>query len=504
MTPLAVFENDTLAAQVIARPNQTPPPPIESWPFLLQPKAVHLRLSRSTCGSSCKGCEVISVRAGNREPEPEFPVEAWERVRDAWLAPEGEDGLIGLEVSGLGEPTVAKIFPQVARETLALGKQIYFPTHGRYLSQKFVTDAIGSGEGCRVSISMDAHDDASYVACGRGKAGEWDKMIESVKAFKIACPNATLHSQFTGFNYTIESLPGWMQVCADLGIPDTIFRLGMAVGEISREDTSLRFLREKTETAIYEAQLIAEKNGINFEVERRPYSDVQPNGLDPALTPDKDSPVNKLRRYLDLSPLSVVVCGGKTTTISDSKTCTTVFGSSHVGTLPFTSFNAPYSSIAITTANEDTIICPPSAPCTRTTVTGHVTYFYPDSTGALTPTYTNPPYTQTTDSCPGFGGMQIGSAETVRSVIVPRGTSMEAMPAPDFQPISLVDASPVVWADGSISSCFAKHMIGDIYQDTMPTLIRNPEYQVFLQRRIEGAAGGVQAQESCMNCPRNF
>ena len=479
MTPLTVitedtFGNDRLAAQVIARPDQTPAPAIESWPYLLQPKAIHLRLSKSVCGASCKGCEIHSVRAGNREPEPEFSVAAWNRVRDHWLP-----DLTGLEVSGLGEPTVAKIFPQIARETLALGKVLYFPTHGKHLGEKFVTDALGDGTNCRVSISMDAHDDASYVACGRGKKGEWAKMLASVKAFKTACPNAILHSQFTGFSYTIDSLPGWMQVCADLGIKETIFRLGMAVGEIAREDTSLRFMKDKTEAMIYAAQVIAEQNAISFEVERRPYSDLQPNGLDAVLTPEKDSPVNRLKRYLDIAPMSVVVCFGKTTTISDGKTCTTIFGSTYTYNQDAVNSQCTWS---------DTFICG-TQQCIRTT------------TRVWSGTFGYVPII--VDPCPGFGGMSSGEAETVRSVIIPRGTPIEAMSTSGFQPISLVDSSPVVWADGSISSCFAKHLIGNIYTDTMPTLVRNSWYQNFLQTR-DGANGGVMNNEACANCPRNL
>ena len=600
--------SDRLALQVVARPDQKPAPPIDSWPHLLQPKALHIRLM-PLCDAACEFCETMAVAAGDKEKEVAFPPEAWERIKTAWLP-----DLQGIEVAGLGEPTLSKMWGTVATDTLAAGKVFYAPTNGHWLDKPFVYKPLGDGTNVRLSISLDAGDAETYVKIGRGKdEKQWTDTLAAIRTFQKKCPKAHLHSQFTATIQNIKSLKAWMEVCAGLGIKETIFRWAMC-HTIAREDNSLRFARDLTEACIYDAQLVAEANGINFEVERRDYAD---GDLGNSLATGDQSPTTRLKRYLSLQPLSVIVCGGSTVTKSDNNKCTTIFGSTttviNAISTSITTANTTIAGVTHLQAievdyhlnnNTDTIICG-TMTCTRTTgftqawdTLGYVPYdgttggnfvgtgasnidtrfatfssvtdtcpgfgacntvtgvptavvetdpvtfvggngtTSTNSTGAtlvketqvntlncsgvgassctrttyLTTyilSYGTVSTTQTSttiiDTCPGFGPMSEGYAEVVRSVIAPRGAGeLAAMSVePAFVPTKAIDASPVVWSDGSISSCFAKHLIGNIFTDTLDSLAKNPEYQNFLQTR-QGANGGVQNNEWCFNCPRNL
>ena len=416
---------DQVAAQVIARPDQSQTPDLSSWDCLLTPKAIHLRLMPH-CDASCDFCETVSVKQGVKEKEAPLSAELWQRIKDAWLP-----DVSGVEVAGLGEPTLSKLWGTVARDTLAAGKVLYAPTNGHWLDQPFVYEPLGDGANVRLSISLDAGTAETYQRIGRGKdLAQWEQTLAAIRAFRQKCPNAALHSQFTATVQNIDDLPAWMETCAALGIKESLMRFAM-MHTVSREDNSLRFAMDRTEAAIEAARAVAEREGLSFTAERRPYSEVQPNAL---AEPDSGSAVARLKRYLDLSPMTTIVCGPPVTTAS--------------GVGPGT--------LSLTTTS-------------------------------------------------GIAPLSFGQPEIVRSVLTPRSDlAMEAMStdAP-VQPLSYIDASPVIWSDGGITTCFSKHVVGNAWEDTLGTLIRNPRYQAFLQRR-NGAGGGALAEEFCFNCPRVF
>lgn len=268
-------------------PVQTADPPIESYPFLLAPSALHLRLS-ARCNLGCTFCERESWRAGDKPAEPDMAPLVLDRALTAYLP-----HMAGLELAGLGEPTMSRDFPRAAAAAVDAGKQLYFPTNGYFLGARRVIDAVG--ETPRVSISLDAWDEESYR---RVRGGEWRRVQRAVARFRAARPRAMLHSQFTAGTYNIDGLPAFMEVCAAWGITEIIMRF-VQCHTVAREDVSLRFARDRTEAAIEAARAVAEREGLWFIAERRPYSEDAPNGLDGPQTPQ-----DRMRRYLDFAPMA--------------------------------------------------------------------------------------------------------------------------------------------------------------------------------------------------------
>ena len=242
-----------------------------------------------------------------------MPLAVWEQVRDKFLPQ-----VNGIEAAGLGEPLLAKLFPQVARETLAAGKTFYFPTNGHYLDTK-LTDCLGDGTNVRVSISFDAGDPEGYVSIGRGKVGEWEKTWDAIDAFRIKCPNAFLHSQYTASKVNIAAMPEFVRKAAEHGITEIIMRFVQNHAE-AREDMSLRFAKVETEAAITEASEIASAAGIMFIAERRPYAEEvqfvqEETGFD-AMSASEAS----LARYLSFVPMNAASCPDGCVTIVSTST----------------------------------------------------------------------------------------------------------------------------------------------------------------------------------------
>ena len=283
-------------------PLRTPDPSIELYNPLLAPSAVHVRLA-AACNLSCEFCERASWKSGDKAPEKDCTPEVWDAVKAKYIP-----WVLGVELAGLGEPTLAKLFPIAASDTVAAGKTLYFPTNGYYLSTPQVLDSVG--ETPRVSISLDAWDAESYK---RVRGGDWDLVMNSVRTFAREKPNAVLHSQFTAGTYNIDGLPQFVQVCAGLGIKDVLMRFVQA-HTVAREDVSLRFAQDRTEAAIEAARSVAEREGIMFIAERRPYATYKPNSA------HEQSPTDRLARYLDFVPFGAGLvqttnCNAPTTTI---------------------------------------------------------------------------------------------------------------------------------------------------------------------------------------------
>lgn len=273
-------------------PLRQPDKSIESYNPLLSPQSCHVRLA-AACNLQCSFCERESWRSGDKAPEKDCLPDVWEAVKEKYMP-----WMLGIELCGLGEPTLARLFPKAASDVVAAGKVLYFPTNGYYLATKPVLDSVGDTP--RVSISLDAWNAESYK---RVRGGDWNLVMASIKAFTKEKPNAVLHSQFTAGTYNIDGLPQFVQVCADLGIKDVLMRFVQA-HTVAREDVSLRFARDRTETAIEAARAIAEREKIMFTAERRPYSIVQPNSS------QDQSPMQRLARYLDFVPLLGAGFGG--------------------------------------------------------------------------------------------------------------------------------------------------------------------------------------------------
>ena len=96
------------------------------------------------------------------------------------------DDLIGMGVkavtfSGGGEPLLYKPLPGVVERLAGAGIRVASLTNGANLKGK-VADAFAK-HGTWLRISMDAWDDASYMASRGAKVGEFSRLIDNIRAF---------------------------------------------------------------------------------------------------------------------------------------------------------------------------------------------------------------------------------------------------------------------------------------------------------------------------------
>jgi MoaA/NifB/PqqE/SkfB family radical SAM enzyme len=221
----------------------------------------------------------------------------------------------GIELVGLGEPTLSAIFQMACLDIVGAGKHLYFATNGMTLGRKWLHEVVG--ETPTVSVSIDAWDAESYKMI-RGEPTwdaekQWKKLLDGIRAFRAAKPKARMHSQYTGQVANIDGLPYFIKLAASLGIQDVTLRPvhGHAV---AREDVSLRYERDRTERAIDAARTEAEKAGIMFIAERPAYS---------KLSVKSGKRVGGVVRYLDFVPLELATCPISEVTETGSTTTTT-------------------------------------------------------------------------------------------------------------------------------------------------------------------------------------
>jgi len=390
-------------------------PPIDSYPALYVPQSLHLRLS-GECNLSCSFCERESWKRGDLEPEPDMGIEVWDRVKSGYL-----EGIRGIELSGLGEPTMHRQFPIISQEIVQAGKTLYFPTNATTLGSRRIIEATGVTP--VVSISLDAWDEESYK---RMRGGNWSHVTKNIKMFSRSKPMAHLHSQFTASTQNIDGLPQFIEVCADLGIRDVLMRF-VANHTQAREDFSLVFARDRTEKAIDAARVIAEREGVWFMAERRRYSAQNPD------TAERTDPLSRLRRYLDFNildegdPMSMVC-------------------------FPF---DTGYSGSGLSGGSTMS------------------------STGSIAPE----------------GGGAIGEPIIIRSPRRPRDD-------PGNRVFVHAPASLIVAANGELWTCFARHIVGNVFQDDLYSMVTSPRYQAFLQRRF--SANDMAKEANCRGCARVF
>lgn len=209
---------------------------------------------------------------------------------------------IAVELSGLGEPTLAPGFGGMCEKVIHRGNILYFPTNGTNLDDGGVIESLPNDRRTRVSISLDAASDRTYSRVRTrvgGGAYNLEDVLEKVRRFRQARPKAFMSSAFTAGGYNVDEFPDFVQRAADLGLQMVSFKPVRCWG-IKPEEHSLRFRKEQTERALITAAAVAERMGITLVVERPPYSEMYANS---GGTPGFVS-------YLDILPLTFHECGG--------------------------------------------------------------------------------------------------------------------------------------------------------------------------------------------------
>lgn len=200
------------------------------------------------CNLSCIMCE-RHIRA-----ERDMTRSVWGLVKER-LIPHVRE----VELTGLGEPTMHPNFDSWAKDVVASGKRLIFPTNGHFLDR---TGVIGSvGDNPTVSISIDAASKETYEKIRVG--GDFERVKKNIVAFHQAVPGAEFWSTFVAMSENIDELPDFIDLAASLGISRVVMK-PVDCWTIPRYQQSLRFQKERAQLSIARAMERAKAAGVDF------------------------------------------------------------------------------------------------------------------------------------------------------------------------------------------------------------------------------------------------
>ena len=264
-----------------AHPTTPEEPPTDT---LFVPRHLVLEITNQ-CNMDCIMCERRMVR-----PDDLMPSAVIACLADGFMAHH-----TSVELSGLGEPTLAANFPEAARRVAGLGKTLYFPTNGTGLLRPPVLGALGNTRDVHVAVSIDAATAATYSRVRVLKSGrptDWGGLIDTLREFRRRRPDVWLQSNFTAGAYNVDEFPDFVELMGELNFNAVGFK-PVRCWTLKPEEASLRFRKTRTETAIGRGVELAEILGLELHVERPPYADsLEDAGEIPGFT-----------TYLDIIPL---------------------------------------------------------------------------------------------------------------------------------------------------------------------------------------------------------
>jgi MoaA/NifB/PqqE/SkfB family radical SAM enzyme len=172
---------------------------------------------------------------------------------------------------GVGEPMLVKNLPRMVRYLKDRGVYVLFNTNGTVLNERNGRALIAAGLD-ELRVSLDAASAASFRAI-RGK-NYFDRIVKNVRAFRelqerdgLVLPRVS--AWLTGLKQTIEDLPAFVRLAADIGVKEVylqrlVFFDEHAIG-LARPDQALfeRLTREENAT-LEEAETLARSLGIVF------------------------------------------------------------------------------------------------------------------------------------------------------------------------------------------------------------------------------------------------
>jgi len=218
------------------------------------PVCLYLEVT-NRCNLLCTTCPRTYVEL---EPPADMSWELFTRIVDQ--VPE----LSRAVLHGVGEPMLVKNLPQMVRYLKDRGVYVLFNTNGTVLNEKNGRALIAAGLD-ELRVSLDASTPESYIKV-RGK-DYFRRILKNVKAFRAlqereghATPRVS--AWLTGLKETIEELPGFVRLVAEIGVKEVylqrlVFFGRDAVG-LARPDQAL-FERMSRDEARYldEAETLA-------------------------------------------------------------------------------------------------------------------------------------------------------------------------------------------------------------------------------------------------------
>ena len=172
---------------------------------------------------------------------------------------------------GVGEPMLVKELPRMVRYLKDRGVYVLFNTNGTLLTERNGRALIEAGLD-ELRVSLDASNPSSYLAV-RGK-NYFARILHNVRRFREiqereghALPKVS--AWLTGLKETIEELPDFVRVAADIGVKEVylqrlVFFEDESIG-LARPDQALYERLDSQESGlIAEAERLATSLGLSF------------------------------------------------------------------------------------------------------------------------------------------------------------------------------------------------------------------------------------------------
>jgi len=172
---------------------------------------------------------------------------------------------------GIGEPMMVKDLPRMVRYLKDRGSYVLFNTNGTLLRPKKGRELIEAGLD-ELRISLDAAEAGAFKLV-RGR--DWfDRIVTNVRDFvilkqRLGAAHPRLSLWLTGLRETLEQLPEFIRLAADVGVPEVHLQRLVHFPEgqgLARAESSL-FERLANEEAgfLREAQRVAAELGVAFD-----------------------------------------------------------------------------------------------------------------------------------------------------------------------------------------------------------------------------------------------
>ncbi|MFM9847005.1 MAG: radical SAM/SPASM domain-containing protein [Hyphomicrobiaceae bacterium] len=172
---------------------------------------------------------------------------------------------------GIGEPMLVKDLPRMIRYLKARGAYVLFNTNGTVLSARNGRQIAEAGLD-ELRVSLDAADAKTFKLI-RGK-DYFNRIVRNVRAFiaqqaqeGLEHPKVSLW--LTGLKETIDQLPAFVRVAADIGVKEVylqrlVFYDESAIGHARPDQALFERMTAEAAAALAEAKALAASLGIQF------------------------------------------------------------------------------------------------------------------------------------------------------------------------------------------------------------------------------------------------
>ena len=172
---------------------------------------------------------------------------------------------------GIGEPMMVKDLPRMVRYLHDRGTYVLFNTNGTLLRPKKGRELIEAGLD-ELRISLDAAESKAFKLV-RGR--DWfDRIVRNVREFvelkaKLGASQPRLSLWLTGLRETLEQLPDFIRLAADIGVPEVYLQrlVHFPEGQGLARPTSSLFERLHEEESVFleEARRVAVELEVSFD-----------------------------------------------------------------------------------------------------------------------------------------------------------------------------------------------------------------------------------------------